>query len=468
VIFSSLTFVVFFVTVMGLMLVLRTDRQKKWLLLIASYVFYGAWDWRFLSLIAASSIWSFYFGRRIARTDDRGLRKRYLASALVLDLGLLGTFKYADFFAGSFAQLFGIADGLTLGIVLPVGISFYTFQTMSYTIDIYRRRLDECRSALDFFLFVSFFPQLVAGPIVRASEFLPQLKLPLALRAKNVVLGGQIFVLGLAQKVLVADNVAVFVDPVFKTPELYDAATLWLGLAAYTLQIFCDFSGYSLMAIGVAKVLGFDLPENFRTPYLSRSITEFWRRWHISLSTWLRDYLYISLGGNRDGPRRTDFNLMATMVLGGLWHGAGWNFIIWGSLHGLGLMVHKHWRRHVRTDRLTGASAVAWAAVSWAATLLFAALLWIPFRAADFATAVRFVGGLFSPGGVRWLHTTTLLVLAGMLVWHLLWAVKAKVIRVIPSQDPTAWRPLWTLGALLLLVLMFAPFEASPFIYFQF
>jgi alginate O-acetyltransferase complex protein AlgI len=467
-IFSSLTFVMFLAAVMALMVWLKTDRQRKWMLLLASYIFYGAWDWRFLSLIVASSLWSFYFGRRIARTADKSLRGRYLATSLTLDLGLLATFKYANFFADSFARTFGISDSFTLGIVLPVGISFYTFQTMSYTIDIYRTRLDECRSSLDFFLFVAFFPQLVAGPIVRASDFLPQLREPMALKARNVSIGLQIFILGMAQKVLVADNVASFVDPVFKDPALYDAATLWLGLGAYTIQIFCDFSGYSLMAIGVAKVLGFDLPENFRTPYLSRSITEFWRRWHISLSSWLRDYLYISLGGNRKGPRRTDFNLMATMVLGGLWHGAGWNFIVWGLFHGLGLMVHKHWSRHVRTDRLTGASAIAWGGFSWAFTLLFASFLWIPFRTADFSMTMVYLSGMFSSGGVHWLHTTTLLVLAAMVIWHALWAVGSRVISVVPTDRPFEWRPLWTLGILLLLILMFAPFQASPFIYFQF
>jgi len=470
VIFSSLTFFIFFALVLGLLRLLRTEIQKRWMLLAASYVFYGWWDWRFLSLIIASSAWSYYFGRRIAGSDDQRARKRFLIAAVTCDLSLLAFFKYADFFIGSFAAAFGVENPSLLRILLPVGISFFTFQSMSYTIDIYRRRIELCRSPLDFFLFVGFFPQLVAGPIVRAAEFLPQLENPVALKRDNVVLGFQVFLLGLIQKVVFADNVAVFVDPVFAEPAMYDAATLWLAMAAYGVQIFCDFSGYSLMAIGVALVMGFHLPENFRAPYISRSITEFWRRWHISLSFWLRDYLYISLGGNRRGKVRTDVNLMLTMLLGGLWHGAGWNFVLWGFLHGAALIAHKHWSRRTRLEeRLDGTSRTAYGLLAWAVTLLFALLCWVPFRAADFPTTMTYLAGLFSAqGSVHWLHVGTLYLVGIMFVWHVMNVVPNRIISVVPSKTPLRWAPLWTLAFLILAAMMFAPTGASPFIYFQF
>jgi alginate O-acetyltransferase complex protein AlgI len=341
---------------------------------------------------------------------------------------------------------------------------------MSYTIDLYRRKIPVCTDPIKFFLFVGFFAQLVAGPIVRAAEFLPQLHNPIRLTRVNAVMGAQVFLLGLFQKVVVADNVAILVDPVFLEPALYDAPTLWLALAAYGLQIFCDFSGYSLMAIGVARIIGFTLPENFRAPYISRSITEFWRRWHISLSTWLRDYLYISLGGNRRGSRRTEINLMTTMLLGGLWHGSAWNFVLWGGLHGLGLVLHKHWSGRVRmNERFSGASRTAYSVVAWAITLLFVLLLWVPFRCADFATTLIYLTGLVSLGdGVRFLHTPTMVLLAVMTAWHAAHLGRASLIKTMPTTHPLELRPLLVIGLLLLAVLLFAPTGASPFIYFQF
>ncbi len=471
-IFSSLTFLFFFVVVLALVGVTRSDRAKIWILLVASYVFYGAWDWRFLGLIAASSAWSWGFGYLIGATSDARRRKLYLAASVTCDLGLLAFFKYAQFFVDSFVELFDLESPGALGIILPVGISFFTFQSMSYTIDVYRKQIPVCRDAAKFFLFVGFFPQLVAGPIVRAAEFLPQLDEPIRLRRENLTIGAQVFLLGLVQKAVVADNVSFFVDPVFAAPTLYDQATLWLGMGAYGLQIFCDFSGYSLMAIGIARILGFTLPENFRAPYVSRSITEFWRRWHISLSFWLRDYLYISLGGNRRGKVRTDVNLMATMLLGGLWHGAGWNFVIWGALHGVGLVVHKHWARHVRpAERLPQALRPVWTVFAWALTLLFVLLLWVPFRCTSFELTTQYLTGLFAavPLGVRWLHTMTLALLLVMVVWHLLHVGRGRrALALLPTRHPFAWLPLYLIGVLILALLLFAPTDASPFIYFQF
>ena len=465
-IFSSLTFLAFLVVVLGLFLGLKEDRHKRLMLLAASYVFYGAWDWRFCFLILASSVWSWYWGGRIYVTESERRRRLLIVVSMCGDLGLLAYFKYANFFIESFAHLFGIQSMGALQITLPVGISFFTFQSMSYTVDLYRRRIEPCNDVLRFLLFVSFFPQLVAGPIVRASEFLPQLDRPLRTDREQISRGVQIFLLGMAQKVLVADNLATFVDPIFKSPASYSPGTLWAGIAAYSLQIFCDFSGYSLMAIGVARMFGFELPENFRTPYLSRSITEFWRRWHISLSSWLRDYLYIPLGGNRKGGVRTDVNLFLTMLLGGLWHGAGWNFVVWGGLHGAGLFVHKHFRQAFRTDRLTGRG---YQALGWAATLLFCCLLWVPFRCGTFATTLTYLKGLVvDSGGMTWLHVQSMVLIGLMVLWHALWERDHILIRALPSPHPTEWGPAWTIGLLVLAIAMFAPFEASPFIYFQF
>ena len=470
-IFSSLTFVVFFAVVLWLLRTLRSELHKRLMLLAASYVFYGWWDWRFCSLILASSLWSWWLGIKIADATDPTRKKRLLAASLCMDLGLLMVFKYANFFMDSFYSAFGLEPSIALNITLPVGISFFTFQTMSYSIDLYRGRIEVCRDMSKFMLFVSFFPQLVAGPIVRASEFLPQLNEPIRVTRRDISIGLQIFLLGLFQKILVADNLSSFIDPVFKDPALWDAATLWAGLGAYTLQIFCDFSGYSLMAIGVARVMGFTLPENFRTPYLSRSITEFWRRWHISLSSWLRDYLYISLGGNKRGKWRTDFNLMATMLLGGLWHGAGWNFIIWGFFHGLGLMAHKHWSRRIKmAERIGGGvPGAVYSVAMWGATLLFVALLWVPFRAQDLPTTVAYFSGMFDLSvRVHWLHTTSLVLIALMAAWHTTHIRPGKLARLLPSDRPTDMLPMWTILIMLFAVLMFAPLSASPFIYFQF
>ena len=468
-IFSSLTFVVFFIGLLGVVALARGTRMRQLALLIASYVFYGAWDVRFCLLILASSLWSWGFGLALSNTTQRSRRRLFLTLSLLADLGMLAYFKYANFFLDSFYSLLGMEPNRVLDITLPVGISFFTFQTMSYTIDLYRKRIPVCRDVFKFTLFVAFFPQLVAGPIVRASEFLPQLEKPVSLRYPDMVRGLQVFLLGLLQKVLVADNLSFFVDPVFADPTLYNTMTLWSALAAYSLQIFCDFSGYSLMAIGVGRVMGFNLPENFRTPYLSKSITEFWRRWHISLSTWLRDYLYISLGGNRKGRLRTDVNLMITMILGGLWHGAGWNFVLWGTFHGLGLMVHKHWKRIGFATSWTPVNQSLYGVFAWSGTLLFTCLLWVPFRCADFPTTLQFLNGLFSAQeGIAWLHQPSLLLIAAMVFWHALREMQSSMLNWIPTERLNAFRPLFVLGMLTLALLLFAPLKATPFIYFQF
>ncbi|MBN1883919.1 MAG: MBOAT family protein [Candidatus Krumholzibacteriota bacterium] len=341
--FNSFDFAVFFVVVLALYYLLPFRWQNR-MLLVASYVFYGWWDWRFLSLILISTIVDFVAGIRIHGAGDAAdpatarRRRGWLVASVCTNLGILGFFKYFDFFAGSLAGALGAlgieSSVLRLDLVLPVGISFYTFQTMSYTIDIYRGKMEPTRHFPDFALFVAFFPQLVAGPIERARVLVPQILRPRTFSAHRFADGAHLIFWGLFKKVFVADNLARTADAVFADPN----ASWWsivVGVYAFAFQIYCDFSGYSDIARGCAKCLGFELMLNFDFPYIAVSPSDFWRRWHISLSSWLRDYLYIPLGGNRGGRAKTYRNLSLTMLLGGLWHGAAWNFVAWGAYHGL-------------------------------------------------------------------------------------------------------------------------------------
>lgn len=343
--FNSFVFFIFLGVVLPIFYALEKNRSRNLFLIIASYVFYGYWDWRFCSLLALSTIIDFFIGKSLFLTLNERKRKYLLILSLISNLGILSLFKYYNFFADSFqsfSQSLGLTtDYLHLNILLPVGISFYTFQTLSYTIDIYRRRLDPTSSFIDFALFVSFFPQLVAGPIERAKTLLPQLSQKYSPSKQQLKEGVELIILGLFRKVMIGDTAGRLVDQVFGSIESYRSIELICALILFSIQIYADFSGYSHIARGTAKLLGIELMKNFEQPYLSRNITEFWRRWHISLSTWLKDYLYISLGGNRKGKIATYKNLMITMLLGGLWHGASWNFVIWGGLHGLYLAIHK-------------------------------------------------------------------------------------------------------------------------------
>ena len=460
-IFSSLEFFVF-LGVLLCALRLAGPSRREGLLLAASYVFYGWWDARFCLLILASTLVDFYVGRRIFQARDGSRKRAWLIVSLSSNLGLLGYFKYANFFVQSFSDMTGVPVG-QLDLVLPVGISFFTFQTMSYTIDIHRGDLEPEPSFARFALFVAFFPQLVAGPIVRASEFLPQLSSFEPLRRSNLRRGLETFARGFVKKVLFADTLAILVDPVFAGPAGYSSATAWLALFAYSAQIYYDFSGYSDMAIGVGRMLGYELPPNFAHPYVSRSLTEFWRRWHISLSSWLRDYLYIPLGGNRLGRVRTYVNLLTTMVLGGLWHGASWNFVIWGLLHGIGLAVHRWWSRTglpTHRPRLPPA-------LGWVATHAFVMFCWVWFRAPDAAGALAFLERLaLGRGGMDWFHVPSLVVLLVAAALHL--RVSTSRTEASVRFDLSTPRGVAVVVAAMVSVLLFAPLDVSPFIYFQF
>jgi len=366
-------------------------REQNILLLLASYFFYGWWDYRFLALILFSSIIDYHLGLWIYKASEEKRKKAFLRLSLICNLGLLGVFKYFNFFSDSFAASMSTlgweVDALTLNLILPVGISFYTFQTMSYTLDIYRGTFKPTKNVISFFTYVSFFPQLVAGPIERASNLIPQIEklrtFKLVWFKEGVV---QIF-MGLFRKIVIADNLGVYADPIFNNPDLYNTPTLVLAVLFYAFQIYYDFAGYSDIAIGSAKLLGFKFHQNFNLPYFSKSITEFWRRWHMSLSYWLRDYLYISLGGNRRGVIITYRNLMLTMLLGGLWHGSSWNFVVWGAIHGIALSLEKF-----VFSRLNIKNFAWW---GYLYTFSIVLLAWIFFRAETFEKATDMILGIF-------------------------------------------------------------------------
>ncbi len=465
-------FVFLLVTLLAYHLLKRRG-PKYTLLLLASWLFYFALTPQYLWVIVLTSAIDFVAGRLIEDAPTPAARRRWLWLSVVSNLGLLGAFKYTTFLVDngvSAARLLGWqVDDFTLKIILPLGISFHTFQGISYTLDVYRGRVKAVRSFRDFALFVAFFPQLVAGPVVRASEFLPQMVTPPRVTFDQVVEGLHWFVLGLFKKMLIADRLAQFVDPVFADPGAYDAATLRWAILAYAGQIYCDFSGYSDMAIGCAKWFGFELPQNFNFPYLARNIADFWRRWHMSLSTWMRDYLYIPLGGSRKGVARTYANLILTMTLCGLWHGASWNYVLWGLGNGLLLAAHRAYdlslkgnaaADRVRSHPLFQAAAIAGTFWTVCAGLVLVRMESWPggglFGRAMCGAAVE--GRHFVPA---WVPLLVGLVALGHLFSGLR-EVRCRLLLAAPPLRGVAY------AAAVALLVVFAPTETKAFIYFQF
>ena len=396
--FNSLEYFVFLAASLLVYYAIPHRGQTIWLL-AASYAFYGFWDWRFLSLLLASTVIDFFAARAIERARQAGRPNRMrlaLGTSLSANLLFLGFFKYFGFFvesAQAAARTLGVELSVTtLHIILPVGISFYTFQTMSYTFDVYRGRIKPAGDLLEFGLFVAFFPQLVAGPIERATSLLPQIQRPRVVTQSDWDEGLFLLFVGLFRKVVIADTAGALADEYFAAPGEYTSFQLWCGLVLYSFQIYNDFAGYSDMARGSARLLGFKLVRNFQHPYFALTPSDFWRRWHISLSCWLRDYLYIPLGGNRHGWLRTQRNLMLTMLLGGLWHGASWNFVFWGGLHGTYLVIHHALQGKERVD---AEQLPAWRALAQG-VFLFALVTftWLFFRSPDSATTLAYLQGL--------------------------------------------------------------------------
>jgi D-alanyl-lipoteichoic acid acyltransferase DltB (MBOAT superfamily) len=474
--FQTSTFFVFFIAVLLLIALVRARTAQVLLLVIASYVFYMSWNWQLIGLIIASTLTDYTAAGRIHASDSKAVRRSWLLLSLVVNLGLLGFFKYFNFFVSSVnaATGLGIAN---LNIILPVGISFYTFQTMSYTIDVYLGHHPPERRFGDFALFVAFFPQLVAGPIVRSQHFLPQIRKPLVLRADNFRQGIPLFINGLVKKVAVADNVGPFVDRIFDNPTGLPSIVIVLATLAFGVQIYCDFSGYTDMARGVGRMLGIQIPINFNYPYVARSFADFWRRWHISLSTWLRDYLYIPLGGNRLGIRRLYVNLMATMALGGLWHGAAWNFVIWGIYQGLLLCIGRllagaakrlTWWEAVGRKRIT--KFVLWVVVQY-----FVFFGWLIFRVDELSDLLycmrsyvlfdgRFTFARFGIGAAR--PFTAMVVVASFVVVHIVAWRLGGFPRILGRLPLWAIIPFYTV--IIFLLILVWPSGVEPFIYFQF
>ncbi len=392
-IFNSVTFLIFFILFFQFYWLINNKlpiSYRNIFTILSSYLFYGWWDWRFLSLIIISSSADYFIGLGLARAQKKNGRKMLLILSIVVNLGILGFFKYFNFFIESlneFMHFFSLSvDVNTLKIILPVGISFYTFQTLSYTIDIYKRKIEPTRNIFSFFAFVSFFPQLVAGPIERASHLLHQFDAKKAFSYNHCVIGLRLILWGLFKKIVIADNFGILVDTIFSSEHSISGITTIAGSLFFAFQIYADFSGYSDIAIGLSKMLGIDLMKNFKTPYFSASFGEFWHRWHISLSTWFRDYLYIPLGGNRGNKYRTNLNILVTFLLSGLWHGANITFLIWGGLHGLALLVEKQVRIKFNTLYFTPF------------VFILVTLFWIPFRAENFAHFIALSKSVFQFG----------------------------------------------------------------------
>jgi D-alanyl-lipoteichoic acid acyltransferase DltB (MBOAT superfamily) len=433
-----------------------------------SLYFYYKSSGVFFVLIIISSIIDFIAGKLIHESESPGYRKSMLVVSLVMNLGILGYFKYTNFFLDTLNQI-GAGNFDMLDIFLPVGVSFFTFQSMSYTIDIYRRQLEPEKKFTDFLFFVSFFPQLVAGPIVRASDFLPQIKNDVYVSKEDIGRALFLIIAGLFKKAVIADYISInFIDRVFEWPTRFTGVENLLALYAYTIQLYCDFSGYSDMAIGLALLLGFKLPINFNSPYKAASITEFWQRWHISLSSWLRDYLYIGLGGNRKGQIRTYVNLILTMLLGGLWHGASWRMVIWGFIQGFALAVErrfgiKKWTEKSTLNRIIG-FLVTFNLFTF--TLLF-------FRAQSHQDALDMISQMwnyFHPEVfLQFVEGYTLvfiLVVIGYLT-HFTPQSWEEKIQVFITKLPFIWKAL-LIAAVIWIVAQFKSADIQPFIYFQF
>ncbi len=458
-IFNSIGFIIFFCVV--LLLVFAFSKSKvsckktNLLLLIASLFLYATFDYRCLAILVALIVYTYLLGLKVQS------EKKYLTIGVMLDLFLLGFFKYFNFFIDSFGRLFGVGTAGSISIILPIGISFYVFKSVSYLYDVYKNRIEPEKDFVSFSLYISFFPEIVAGPISRAGNLLGQIKRDREITLNNLAEGVQVFVFGLFKKIVIADNISVFVNEVYRVPNAYSSLTIALCVLAYSVEIYMDFSGYSDMAVGCSKMIGFDIEKNFNLPYISKNATEFWKRWHITLSSWLMDYVYIPLGGNRKGKQRQYFNLLLTMALGGLWHGANWTYVLWGTANGIALIVHKMYRDRFGKKKENAISIIG--------TFIFVSFTWILFRADSFGNALDVLIGLFSfRSGVDFISS---------------WAVIGTVITFIYTvvaynkNDKNAFYPIFNLNSIWGLFLFFvfvgltvglAYTGSNPFIYAAF
>jgi D-alanyl-lipoteichoic acid acyltransferase DltB (MBOAT superfamily) len=470
--FPTIDFGLFFAFSITLVWSLNSRNElKKTALLGLSLAFYASWNWRFLLLLLVSGAVSYSVGLYVDASRQRPMRAVVLATGIAVDLGILAYFKYLDFFIAQFLTLtHSIGFDPPIGFVnvtLPVAISFLTFHAISYIVDVSRGRLAPSRSPIDILLYISFFPHLVAGPIVRAHEFLPQLASPR--RAEDFSFGENMLLIlgGLFKKMVIANYLAVrFVDPVFTDPSQFSRFDLIMAVYAYAIQIYADFSAYTDIAIGVAALLGYRFPQNFNQPYRALGIGDFWRRWHMTLSAWLRDYLYIPLGGNRHGRLATARNLMLTMLLGGLWHGANWTFLIWGAMHGAALVADHAWRRSA-TFAAFGSRPIA-RVCDWALTFHFVCFAWLFFRAPSLDAATQFLNGIWADNGAAsTMPGVVLPLIACGAITQIVPARSREWLGAILDERGAVARAAFGF-AMLYVVIAMAPSASAPFIYFQF
>jgi alginate O-acetyltransferase complex protein AlgI len=472
-VFNSLNFVWFFLVVYALYRVLP-HRAQNWLLLIASYYFYAAWDWRFLGLLIGSTLVDYTCGLLLGRTGSSTRRRAILCLSLGFNLAMLGFFKYFNFFADNLHGIFGALgwrlDFVTMRVLLPVGISFYTFVTMSYVIDVYRRDIEPERNLVDFGVFVAYFPHLVAGPILRASRLLTQIDAPRSIGREQMRDGAWLIAWGFFQKIFVADNLASVTSIVFDSGTHQTGVNVLLGTYAFAFQIYGDFAGYSNIARGLSKLMGIELIENFRFPYFVRSPQSFWRNWHISLSTWLRDYLYIPLGGNRGSEAQTARNLLLTMVLGGLWHGAAWTFVIWGDYHGVLLLCYRAGERLKWFHTWINGPAVLARITSWLIMFHLTCYGWLVFRSRSAGQLGTLTAALFTEFAPRSINVEALLVPLAMYVTPLLLVHVCEAaydnLLVVPRLPRAVRYSVY--AATFYLTVLFGNFGGGEFIYFQF
>ena len=469
--FNSLIFFIFFAIVLGLHSLPLQWHAKKTNLLLASYIFYAAWNPPFIVLLWLSTLTDWFAARKIAVTSG-GAKGFYLTLSIAVNLGLLGYFKYGGFLEANFAALLGtmgvsyVPSGAN--IILPLGISFYTFQSMSYSIDVYRDRIKPHHSFLDFALYVTFFPQLVAGPILRAGFFLQQLANENKQRVNQMGWGLAIITVGMFEKVVLADGaLAPIVERVYGEASAAGGVDAWIGTMAFAGQIFFDFNGYSMIAVGLGNCFGFELPWNFLSPYGAVGFSDFWRRWHITLSTWLRDYLYISLSGNRAGAARTIVNLMLTMLIGGLWHGASWLFVLWGGVHGLFLVIERVARQLFENSTLVRTAGMQF--VLGIMTWLAVCLGWVLFRAEDPASAAHLLTSMLTFGSGEELLggsevLTVVAVIVSLLATH--WFMRDRSFESVFKG--LSWPVVGLILGAMLIAIVLSPGEERDFIYFEF
>jgi len=478
-IFTEFKFLIFFFIVFSIYWILNNNKYRKILLLLASYFFYGSWDQRFLILIFISTIVDYVAGKHIFKCKYHG-KSNWLIFSLVTNLGLLAVFKYFNFFLESLIQLINLlgfqANISTLKIILPIGISFYTFQSLSYSLDIYYKRIKPCKSFIDFSLFVAFFPQLVAGPIVRAKDFLPQLADLKIFKNLNIRKYIFMFLNGFFKKAVVADNIAYFSDQLFQSPDEFTTFTIILGVISYSIQIYCDFSGYSDMAIASAGFLGYHLPVNFNFPYFASNIGSFWKKWHISLSTWIMDYLFLPIAYliSRRIHRQTLLyissdiwayagSILFSMLLCGLWHGAAWNFIIWGGLHGIALLIHKLWTIYVKKGKFKKIISL----IGVPLTFYFVSATWIIFRSPNYDTTFILLKSYITFANTGSKHFPLYL-----FVFIIILVISHFIAKLYSFENIIDKTPIYLFsfisGIIFFLINYFSQYTYKPFIYFQF